>query len=83
MMLCRQSGWGIENELHWSLDVTFGEDANRTADKNAAANLGTLRRTAVSLLKQSKAKGSNKLKAFKASIKPTYLLELLQGITGI
>lgn len=75
--------WAIENELHWSLDVTLGEDANRTADKNAAANLGTLRRTAVSLLKQNPAKGSNKLKAFRASIKPTYLLELLQGITGI
>jgi hypothetical protein len=49
----------------------------------AAANLGTLRRTAVSLLQQNKAKGSNKLKAFRASIKPTYLLELLQGNTGI
>lgn len=75
--------WAIENELHWSLDTTFGEDANRTADKNAAANLGTLRRTAVSLLKQSTAKGSNKLKAFRASIRPAYLLELLQGNTVI
>lgn len=74
--------WAIENELHWSLDVTLGEDANRTADRNAAANLGTLRRTAVSLLKQNTAKGSNKLKAFRASIKPAYLLELLQGIAG-
>lgn len=75
--------WGIENELHWSLDVTFGEDANRTADKNAAANLGTLRRTAVSLLKQNAYKGSNKLKAYRASIRPAYLLELLQGSTVI
>ncbi len=32
--------WGIENECHWVLDATFGEDANRTADRNAAANLG-------------------------------------------
>ena len=75
--------WAIENELHWCLDVTFGEDVNRTADKNAAANFGTLRRTAITLLKQNTAKGSNKLKAFRASITPAYLLELLQGSTVI
>ena len=71
--------WAIENELHWVLDVTFGEDTHRTADKNAAANLGTLRRTAVSLLKQDKGKGSNKLKSFRASLKTDYLHQLLQG----
>lgn len=75
--------WAIENELHWVLDTTFGEDANRTADKNAAANLGIVRRTAVTLLKQNPRKGSNKLKAFRASIRPDYLLELLQGNTVI
>lgn len=75
--------WAIENELHWVLDVTFGEDANRTADKNAAANLGVVRRTAVTLLKQNPYKGSNKLKAYRASLRPAYLLELLQGNTVI
>lgn len=75
--------WAIENELHWVLDVTLGEDANRTADKNAAANLGIVRRTAVTLLKQNPYKGSNKLKAYRASLRPEYLLELLQGSTVI
>lgn len=75
--------WAIENELHWVLDVTLGEDANRTADKNAAANLGIVRRTAVTLLKQNPYKGSNKLKAYRASLRPEYLLQLLQGSTVI
>ncbi len=75
--------WAIENELHWVLDVSLGEDANRTADKNAAANLGIIRRTAVALLKQNRYKGSNKLKAYRASLRPEYLLELLQGNTVI
>lgn len=75
--------WAVENELHWVLDVTFGEDAHRTADKNAAANLGIIRRTAVSLLQQNDFKGSAKRKAYRASIMPQYLLELLQGNTVI
>ena len=32
--------WGIENKLHWHLDVTFGEDRNRVQEKTEAANLG-------------------------------------------
>ncbi len=40
--------WGVENGLHWCLDVTFGEDANRTRDRNAGANLGVIRRVAAS-----------------------------------
>jgi len=43
--------WGIENSLHWQLDVSFGEDQNRTRKDHAAANLGALRRTGLSLLK--------------------------------
>jgi predicted transposase YbfD/YdcC len=44
--------WGIENSLHWQLDVSFGEDQSRTRKDHAAANLGGLRRTALSLLKR-------------------------------
>ena len=48
--LIRSHG-GIENSLHWQLDVGFGEDQNRTRKDHAAANFGGLRRTALSLLK--------------------------------
>ena len=44
--------WGIENSLHWQLDVTFGEDQCRIRKGNGDENFSTLRRTALSLLKQ-------------------------------
>lgn len=46
-----RSHWGIENSLHWQLDVSFDEDRNRTRKDHAAANLAVLRRIALSLLK--------------------------------
>ena len=50
--------WGIENKLHWQLDVTFGEDASRVQQKTEAANLALLRKVALVLLKQDESKGS-------------------------
>jgi predicted transposase YbfD/YdcC len=71
--------WGVENALHWCLDVSFGEDANRTRDKNAGANLGVIRRVAASLLKQDKGKGSIKAKRLNAAWTQDYLQQVLQG----
>jgi predicted transposase YbfD/YdcC len=51
LTIARRGHWGIENSLHWQLDVSFGEDQSRTRKGHAAANLGGLRRTALSLLK--------------------------------
>jgi predicted transposase YbfD/YdcC len=48
-----RSHWGIENQLHWVMDVSFGEDVNRARAENAQANLGMLRRVALSLLKNA------------------------------
>jgi len=70
--------WAIENELHWCLDVTFGEDGNRTRDRNASANLGVVRRTVLSLLTRSKVKGSKKSKAFQAALSTDVLEEHLR-----
>jgi predicted transposase YbfD/YdcC len=44
--------WGIENGLHWVLDMYFGEDRSRARTDAAAANLALLRRWALSLLRQ-------------------------------
>jgi len=71
--------WGIENGLHWCLDVSFGEDANRTRDRNAGANLGLVRRVAASLLKQDARRGSIKAKRFSAALDEQYLERALQG----
>lgn len=71
--------WGVENGLHWCLDVSFGEDANRTRDKNAGANLGVIRRVAASLLKQDTSRGSIKAKRLNAAWNADYLQQILQG----
>ena len=44
--------WGIENSLHWQLDVTFAEDQCRVRKGHGDENFSTLRRTALSLLKK-------------------------------
>jgi len=46
-----RSHWGIENQLHWHLDVTFSEDDNTTMDKNAFNNLSIIKKMVLSLLK--------------------------------
>ena len=45
--------WSIENQVHWVMDVSFREDTNRAREEHAQANLGMLRRTALSLLKNA------------------------------
>lgn len=70
--------WGIENSLHWSLDVGMGEDLSRIRMKNAAENFGVLRRVCLNLLKKEKSrkrglKGKSKI----ASWNKNYLLQVL------
>lgn len=45
--------WAIENQLHWTMDVLFGEDECRKRTKNAAQNFGIIRRIALNLLKNN------------------------------
>jgi predicted transposase YbfD/YdcC len=72
--------WGIENRLHWQLDVTFGEDQCRTRKGNADANFSILRRTALSLLKNEKtAKVGMKNKRLTAAWNDHYLEKVLCG----
>jgi len=47
-----RSHWGIENHLHWHLDVTFGEDSSRIRHENAAIMWNILRKTALEYLKR-------------------------------
>ena len=70
--------WGVENPLHWSLDVTFGEDNSRARTKNAAQNVATLRRIALNLVKNKPAKKcSVRQRRILAALDGQYLLELL------
>jgi predicted transposase YbfD/YdcC len=45
-----RSHWAIENQLHWVMDVSFGEDNNRARQEHGQANLGLIRRLALSLI---------------------------------
>lgn len=72
--------WGIENGLHWMLDVVFREDRSRIRAKHAGANLALIRRVAVSLLRRAPGKGSGVTKRLKAGWDDNYLLQVMQGI---
>jgi predicted transposase YbfD/YdcC len=74
--------WGIENGLHWVLDVAFGEDLNRARQNNAQANLGVLRRVALSMIKNTPdLKGSVKSKRQQAGWDEKILETILFGAT--
>jgi predicted transposase YbfD/YdcC len=70
--------WGIENGLHWVLDVAFNEDRMRQRDRNGIENLALLNRLAVSVLRQDKTiKAGVKCKRKAAGWDDNYLLHLL------
>jgi predicted transposase YbfD/YdcC len=70
--------WGIENSLHWTLDVAFREDESRVRTGHAAHNLALLRRIALTLLQhESTARCGIKAKRLKAGWDHRYLLQVL------
>lgn len=73
-----RSHWGIENQLHWCLDVTFNEDGCRVRTGGAAENLNVIRKIAMNLLKINT---SRKLTVAKkrqlAGLNDRYLAEVL------
>jgi predicted transposase YbfD/YdcC len=70
--------WGIENQLHWVLDVTFAEDNSPIRNLNGPENFSLLRRMAISLLNQeTSTKPSLRQKMKRASMNTNYLLEVL------
>lgn len=72
--------WGIENSLHWSLDVTFREDSCRVRKGNAPENLAVVRHLALGLLKQEQsARTGIKAKRFKCALNTDYLTKTLTG----
>ena len=71
--------WGIENKVHWILDVSFGEDKNQLSG-NGAENFSLLSKIALNLLKQDKiTKLSVRNKRFKASMDENYLETILRA----
>jgi len=69
--------WGIENRLHWQLDVTFKEDACRARKNYSARNLNLLRKFTLAILRQQNDKLSLKARRWKCSLQPDYLKKVL------
>jgi predicted transposase YbfD/YdcC len=70
--------WGVENNLHWSLDVVFGEDQARMRQGNAAENFSILRRIALNLFRQDRSvKAGIKNRRLLAASDDAYRLKLL------
>lgn len=73
-----RSHWGIENKLHWTLDVGFSEDSSRKRNKNAAQNYSVLLKIALNLLKNEKTEKQGIAgKRLKAGWNENYLLKVL------
>lgn len=75
--------WGIENSLHWCLDVAFREDESRIRTDHGAENLALLRKLALNLAKNERTnRRGMQAKRRLACMKDEYLLKLLQaGVT--
>jgi predicted transposase YbfD/YdcC len=76
----KRSYWGIENQLHWVLDIAFNEDRSRVRKDNAPQNFAVLRHMALNLLKQeTSVKVGIKGKRLKCGWDTDYLLMVLAG----
>lgn len=67
-----RSHWNVENQLHWTLDVIFGEDQSRKRIRNAAQNFSTIRKIALNLLKAQSEKISVNRKRNKCALSDQY-----------
>lgn len=73
-----RSHWGIENQVHWVLDMSFGEDRSRVRKDHAPENLAIIRHLALNLLREeTSSKRSVKGKRLKAGWDNDYLLRIL------
>lgn len=78
ILAASRAHWGIENSLHWVLDMTFNEDRSRIRKDYGAQNFALLRKAALNLLKRVKDKRSLSRRRFMASLDLPYLLNILE-----
>ncbi len=74
-----RSHWGVENQLHWCLDVVFSEDDSRIRKDHAPRNMTILKRLALNLLRQDNSKVSLKMKRYQAGLNNNFLLQILSN----
>lgn len=77
---CIRAHWGVENRLHWTLDMAFDEDRSRVRMGNSAANLAILRHLALNLIKsETSLKTGVKNKRLNAGWDNDYMLKIISG----
>lgn len=64
--------WSVENKVHWHLDVTFCQDANRTTNKSALLNLEIIHKFILAILNRVKSKYNRSLKAIRKHLSNNY-----------
>lgn len=74
-----RSHWGIENQLHWVLDIVFREDELSISDATGAAHIALINRVALALLKQNKMKDSTRSKRNRAGWNSEFRDQLIFG----
>ena len=78
--VCKGQPWGIENSLHWVLDVAFHEDQCRLRKGDESASFVVLRHMAINQLKlETTSKGGVHARRLRAEWDNAYLLEILGG----
>ena len=76
--------WGIENELHWVLDVAFNEDQSRVRQGYAAENLAVIRHLVLNLLSQEQShKVGKKNKRLRCAWDVEYREKVLSGFAAL
>jgi len=71
--------WGVENRLHWTLDVIFDEDQCRLRTGHGPENMAIVRHMALNMLQPPKSKTSLKVRRKKAGWNAEYLGNILRG----
>jgi predicted transposase YbfD/YdcC len=71
--------WGVENRLHWVMDVVFHDDLMRLRTENGPANLATIRHAALSIIREIPDKASIKVRRKTIAWDDNYLLAALKG----
>lgn len=78
-----RSHWGVENQVHWVLDVVFADDSSRVRIDHSAHNLAIIRHIVLNMLRQeTSVKTSLRQKRLRAGWDDTYLLKVLQVDLG-
>jgi len=83
MLAATRGHWGVENQMHWCLDMSFREDESRIRSGHAAENFSRLRRLAINLLKaETSIKAGLAGKRLTCGWDHDYLLKVLAGAEG-